>query len=60
MFSLSLKKTSDTEKSKAYIGGYDQSIIDAAETQYKNGDLSNRQKSKDGIFWMNINSYYHW
>ena len=44
------------EQSKIYFGGYDQSIIEKAGTQ----GTDSKNKSKDGIFWMNVGSEDHW
>ena len=42
------------------IGGYDEDLIEKAGTKWSSGDDKSKNKSKDGIFWMNINSNIYW
>jgi len=62
MFSLYLADRFD--ESKIQFGGYDQSIVDASiqanKANLKNVDSSQVSESSDGIYWMDINSKYHW
>ena len=63
MFSLELNDVVSNKDSHFYFGGYNQELIAEAQTLRNSNNLedaSNRSKSNDGIFWMNINSKSHW
>lgn len=59
MFSLHLGKKED-DVSKMVIGGYDEAVIERAGTKLSGPDDKSRYKTKDGIFWMDINSNVYW
>ena len=42
------------------IGGYDETIIEKMDTKKSGSDDVNPRKTKDGIFWMEINSNSYW
>lgn len=59
MFSLELNDGISNKDSHFYFGGYNKVLIAEAKTLRNPNipeDASNRSKSDDGIFWMNINS----
>lgn len=47
--------TTTNQESKIHFGGFDQAIVDKSIRE--NGEV---EGSENGIFWMNINSNYHW
>ena len=61
MFSLELNSESNERESKAYFGGYNAFLIEKFGTKRVTGeDQDLKNKSDDGIFWMNNNSEDHW
>ena len=64
MFGLLISDERTGKPSKIHFGGYDQSIIDKANTKIDpnfKGDKSKvLDKTEDGIFWLNVHSNDHW
>ena len=60
MFALQLRSSASKEQSRMIIGGYDEAVIARMGTKKSGPDDEDPRKTKDGIFWMDINSNSYW
>jgi len=60
MFTLHLGKPEERDFGRLIIGGYDEKAIEKAETKRRGPADTSLERTKDGIFWMSINSSLYW